>query len=260
MLHRMTGPILTGAGVLILAASLLADVIWRFPIGQSLGFGHNPGVGLRQTAGTIIGVALLMFGIWFWRRGAKAKYASVRYAIAALVLAVVIGAPVVTNRYLRQAAAVEVCVEVETVPSSAGGAGQKRVTYGVRIVNTGRSRLQVDSVVLVALSDSAESWLSRPDVVAITDMTLWQQVDSVTKRPTHPGQWSVSTGDEFLRMRSIFVPVAELRPLYLFRGFVFLRHRGPRRAIGAASARNWIDNFQPGEDGRAGTLTPMCGT
>lgn len=257
MLQRITGPILTGAGVLILAASLLADVIWRFPIGKSLGLGHNPGVGLQQMAGTIIGVVALMLGIWIWRRGA-APNGSARFAIAALVFAVVIGAPMVTNKYLRQTASVEVCVEVEPVPRSAGGAGQKRVTYGVRIANTGRSTIHVDSVVMVALSDSAESWLSRPDVVAITHMTLWQQVDSVTKRPTE--QWSVSPGDKFLRMRSILVPVAELRPLYLFRGFVFLRHRNPGRAIGAASARNWIDNFQPGEDGRASTLTPTCGT
>ena len=260
MLQRMTGPIFSSAGVLILAASLLGDVIWRFPIGQSLGIGRSPGLGLLQTTGTIIGVAVLIFGIWLWRRGPESRSWSLRYVIAALVLAVVIGAPIVTNRYLRKAAAVEVCVEIEAVPSSSGGVGQKRVTYGVRIANVGRSRFHVDSVVLVALSDSAESWLSRPDVVAITDMTLWQQVDSVTKRPTHPRQWSVSTGDEFLRMRSILVPVAELRPLYLFRGFVFLRHRGPGRAIGAASARNWIDNFQPGENGRAGTVTPTCGT
>jgi len=156
MLRRMIGPILTGAGVLILAASLLANVIGRFPIGQSLGFGRDPGFGIQQTTGTIIGVAVLMLGIWFWRRGAEAKFGSVRYAIAALAFAVVIGGPiyVVANRSLRPSAGVWVCVEVESVPSGAGGAGQKRVEYGVRIANKGMSRVYVDSVVLLAFRDS----------------------------------------------------------------------------------------------------------
>ncbi len=259
MIQRKIGPVLTGAGVLILAASVLADVIWRFPIGQSLGIGRNPGVGLLQTTVTIVGVAVLIFGIWLWRWGPESKSWSVRHAIAAFAIGVVIGAPIVANRYLRRSAAVEVCVEVESVPTSAGGVGQKRVTYGVRIVSMGRSELQVDSVVLLALRDSAESWLSQPDVVALADMARWQQVDSVTRRPTNPRKWSVSRGDEFVRMRSILVPVAELSPLYLFRGIVFLRHRDPGRPIAAGSARNWIDNFQPGEDGWASTLTAICG-
>ncbi len=174
--------------------------------------------------------------------------------IAALALLPVIGGPiyVLANRSLRPSAVVEVCVEVESVPSSAGGAGQKRVKYGVRIANTGKSRGDVDSVVLkafrdsvvlLALRDSAESRLPQSEVVAIDDMVLWQQVDSVTVSPSAPGRWSLSTGDEFLRMRSIIVPVAELSPLYWFFGVVFLRHRDPGRPVVRYSAVNWLDNF-----------------
>ena len=181
-------------------------------------------------------------------------------AIAALVLVIVIGVPIVANRQLRPSAVVEVCVEVEAVPSSAGGVGQKRVTYGVRIANVGRSRFTVDSVVLLARRDSAESWESQSDVVAIADMVRWQIVDSVTRRPGNPRQWSLSGGSQFLRMRSIIVPIAALRPLYLFRGVVFLGHRDPGRPIVRGSAPNWIDNFQTAEHGRASTLTGICGT
>ncbi len=246
MLQRMIGPILTAAGVLILAASLLANVIGGFPIGESLGFGRDPGFGAQQTTGTIIGVAVLMIGIWLWRRGAEAKFGSVLYAIAALAFAVVIGGPiyVVANRGLEQSAAVEACVEVETVPSSAEGAGQKLVNYGVRIANTGKSRVYVDSVVLMAFRDTAETWLPQSDLVAIDDMVLWKQVDSVTVRPSTPGAWSLSTGSEWPFMRSVIVPVEQLSPLYSFSGTVFLRHRNPARPIIRNSAANWIDNFR----------------
>ncbi len=245
MLQRMIGPILTGAGVLILAASLLANVIGQFPIGETLGLGRDPGFGPQQTTGTIVGVVVLIGGVWLWRRGAESKFGSVRYVIALLAFAVVIGGPIyaVANRGLRQYAAVVACVEVETVPSSAEGAGQKLVNYGVRITSTGESRVYVDSVVLIAFRDSAGSWLPQSEVVAMEDFVLWTQVDSVTRRPATPGLWALSTGNQIRHMRPVIVPVDQLSPLYRFRGIVFFRHRDPGQPIVRNSVMDWIDSF-----------------
>jgi hypothetical protein len=99
-----------------------------------------------------------------------------------------------------------------------------------------------DSVLLLALRDPAESWLPQSEVVAIDDMVRWQQVDSVTIKPSTPTSWSASTGGEFSRMRSIIVPAAELSPLYWFFGIAFLRHRPGRPTIRRSDV-NWIDNF-----------------
>ena len=243
MLQRVIGPVLAAAGVLILAASLLANVIGRFPIGRALGIGSDPGFGSQQTMGTILGAAVLLLGIWLWRQRAEAKYATLRYTIAALVIVALIGGPmfVVANRSLRKSADVGTCVEVESVPSSAGDSGPRLVRYGVRIANTGKSRVYVDSVVLMALRDSAASPPAQSGVVAVTDV-LWEQVDSVTVSPIPPAWWSVGTGRVNRYMQSIIVPAEELSPLYRFRGFVFFRHRDPSRPI-VRSRVGWIDNF-----------------
>ncbi|MEJ2312443.1 MAG: hypothetical protein P8Y10_08515 [Gemmatimonadales bacterium] len=245
MLQRLIGPILTAAGAMILAASLLANVIGRFGIGRSLGVGQDPGFGSQQALGTIIGLGVLVVGVWLWRRGGEAKYRSARYAVAASAFAVVIGGPlyVVANRVLLPSAAVEACVEVEAVPRSAGGVGQKRVNYGVGIANTGRSNIYVDSVVLMAYRDSAGSLLTQSEVVEMGDMVLWKQVDSETIRAGNPEGWSLPSGAERPLMRSVIVPVEQLSPLYWFGGSVFFRHRDPGRPI-VRRAINWIDSFR----------------
>ena len=246
MSNRLAASVLVLGGLLILSVSLLANVLGQFSIFADLGIGGDPGFGAQQTLGTILGLFVLVVGVWLWRQGAEAKFRSVRYAIAALAFAVVIGGPiyVVAKGVLRQSAAVEVCVEIETVPSSAEGAGQRRVDYGVRIANTGQSTLYVDSVVLMAFRDSAESWLTQSDLVAIDDMVLWKQVDSRTFRSGAPGSWSVRAGNKSQAMRSVIVPVEQLSPLYWFGGKVFFRHRDPARPIVRNSASNWIDNFR----------------
>ncbi len=253
MYNRLAAGAIVLGGLLILSASLLANVLGLLPAVASLGIGQDPGFGRQQILGTIVGLGGLVVGVWLWRRAAEAKFRSVHYAIAALALAVVIGGPiyVVGNRSLRPSAEVWVCVEVESVPSSAGGTGQKRVEYGVRIANTGASRVYVDSVVLLAFRDSvvllahrdsAEWWLPQSEVVSIDDMVRWQQVDSVTIKPNTPARWLVSMGDELSRRRFIIVPVAELSPLYWFFGIAFLRHRPGRPTIRRSDV-NWIDNF-----------------
>jgi hypothetical protein len=246
MSNKLAAGALVLGGLLILSVSLLANVLGQFSIFAGLGIGGDPGFGPQQALGTIIGFVVLVVGVWLWRQGAQAKFRSVRYAIASLAFAVMIGGPiyVVASRVLQQSAAVETCVEVATVPSSAEGAGQKRVGYGVRIVNTGQSTLYVDSVVLMAFRDTAESWLPQSDVVAIDDMVLWKQVDSRTYRPGAPGSWSVRAGNKSQAMRTVIVPVEQLSPLYWFGGKVFFRHRNPARPIIRNSAPNWIDNFR----------------
>ncbi len=245
MSNKLAARGLVIGGLLILLVSLLANVLGQLPAAASLGIGLDPGFGSQQTLGTIVGFVVLVVGVWLWRQGADAKFRSVRYAIAALAFAVVIGWPIyaVASRGLQQSAAVEACVEVGTVPSSAGGAGQKRVNYGVRLTNTGKSTVYVDSVVLLALRDSAGSLLTQSEVVAIDDMALWQQVDSVTIRPRTSRNWSLSTGDEWPFMQSVIVPVEQLSSLYRFDGIVFLRHRDPGRPVLRSSAVDWIDNF-----------------
>jgi hypothetical protein len=246
MLQKMLGPVLVAGGVLIIAVSLLANVIGRFPIGQSLGLGHDPGFGTQQTIGTIVGAAVFIVGIWVWRQRAQAKFATVRFVIAALAVLTMIGGPIflAANRGLRQSAVVEVCVEVQSVPTSAGGAGQKRVNYGVRITNIGKPRVYLDSVVLLALRNSAGSWLPESEVAPINDIQVpGTQVDSMAFKAGSPDSWSLSAGNETMPMRSIIVPVEQLRPLYSFRGIVFFRHLDPRRPRVGYSAVDWIDNF-----------------
>lgn len=246
MSNRLAAGALALGGLLILSVSLLANVLGQLSIFAGLGIGGDPGFGPQQALGTILGLVVLVVGVWLWRQGAQAQFRSVRYAAAALAFAVAIGGPiyVVANRVLQPSAAVEACVEVESVPSSAEGAGQKRVDYGVRIVNTGQSRVYVDSVVLMAFRDTAESWLPQSDVVAIDDMVLWKQVDSRTFRAGAQGRWLVRAGNKSQAMRSVIVPVEQLSPLYWFGGKVFFRHRNPARPIVRNSASNWIDNFR----------------
>ncbi len=246
MSNRLAAGALVLGGLLILSVSLLANVLGQLSIFARLGIGGDPGFGSQQALGTILGLVVLVVGVWLWRQGAQAKFRSVRYAAAALAFAVAIGGPiyVVANRVLQPSAVVEACVEVASVPSSAEGAGQKRVDYGVRIANTGQSTLYVDSVVLMAFRDSAESWLTQSDLVAIDDMVLWKQVDSRTFRSGAPGSWSVRAGNERPIIRSVIVPVEQLSPLYWFGGIVFFRHRDPGQLRVGYSAANWIDNFR----------------
>jgi hypothetical protein len=251
--RRLAAGALVLGGLLILLVSLLANVLGQLSVAVRLGIGQDPGFGSEQTLGTIVGLVGLVVGVWLWRQGAEAKFGTARFVIAALAFLAVIGGPifVVANRSLRQSTVVEVCVEVDSVPRSAGGAGQRRVNYGVRIANPGKSRVYVDSVVLMAFRDSAGSWLTQSEVVAIDDTVVWQQgkqVDSVTVRPRVPGTWSgrwlLSTGNESRFMRSVIVPVEQLSPLYWFRGIVFLRLLDPGLRIFRTSAVNWIDNFR----------------
>ncbi len=88
MSNRLAAGALVLGGLLILLVSLLADVIAR------LGIGLHEGFGPAQTLGTIVGLLVLVVGVWLWRKGAEAKFRSVRYAIAALAFAVVIGGPI----------------------------------------------------------------------------------------------------------------------------------------------------------------------
>ncbi len=157
MYNRLAAGALVLGGLLLLFVSLLANVLGQLSIAARLGIGQDPGFGSHQILGTIVGLVGLVVGVWLWRQGAEARFDTVRFVIAALALSAVIGAPVfvVANRSLRPSAVVETCVEVESVPSSAGGAGQNRVNYGVRIANMGKSTEYVDSVELMAVRDSA---------------------------------------------------------------------------------------------------------
>ena len=246
MLQRTIGPILTASGAVILLASLFANVIGRFPIGRSLGIGRDPGFGGEQTLGTIVGAAVLIVGAWLWKKGAKEKLGAVNLSVASIVMVAMIGAPIylVLSGMLRESAAVEVCVDVESVPTNAGGAGEQRVNYGVRITNLGKPTVYVDSVVLLALQNSAGSQLPESGITPLDDIMVPPlQVDSAAFKAGTPHNWSVKAGIESRRTRSIIVPVAKLSSLYSFRSIVFFQHRNPSRPRIAYSAVSWIGSF-----------------
>ena len=246
MLQRMIGPIITASGAAILLASLFANVIGQFAAGQSLGLGRDPGFGGQQTLGTIVGTAVLIVGVWLWRQGAKAKLGAVHLGVVAVVAVAMIGGPIylVLSGSQRESVAIEVCVDVESVPTTAGGRGEKRVNYGVRITNLGKPTAYVDSVILLALRNSAGSQLPESGITPLDDIMVSPlQVDSVAFTAGTRHNWSVKTGSESRRTRSIIVPVAELRYLYSFRGIVFFQHRDPSQPRIAYSAVSWIDSF-----------------
>ena len=245
MFQRLIGPILTAAGGLILAVSLLANLIGQFALARSLGIGGDAGFGVQQTAGVFLGVAVLAVGIWLWRWPSAGKSAAVRYLSATLAFAVVIGGPLyvmlkAANASLRPLPWVEPCVEVKAVPSSAGSAGHMRLDYGVRITNTGRVAIQVDSIWLTAFRDTAASLLSENKIVVITDR-LWEQIDSLHS----PTDWSERqrAGAQRKKMRSLILPPETLRPLYWFEGRVFFQHRDPALPIIVSAGPDWVDNF-----------------
>jgi hypothetical protein len=167
MYQRLIGPALAVAGGLILSASLLADVIGRLAIARYLGFGGDPGLGVEQTAGAILGVAVLLAGVWLWRRPAAS--ATARFLSASLVITILLGGPIYVmlksvNRSLRPRTVVEPCVQVRAVPSIAGSVGHKRLDYGVRITNGGRVAVQVDSIWLQAFHDTTSSLFGRVEL------------------------------------------------------------------------------------------------
>ena len=246
MFQRLIGPILTAAGGLIFAVSLLANLIGQFALARSLGIGGDAGFGVQQTAGVFLGVAVLAVGIWLWRWPSAGKSAAVRYLSASLAFAIVIGGPLyvmlkAANASLRPLPWVQPCVEVKAVPSSAGSAGHMRLDYGVRITNTGRVAIQVDSIWLRAFRDTAASVLSENKTVAITDR-LWEQIDSLHSR-TGWSEWQLRAGAQKKNMRSIILPPEALRPLYSFEGWVFFQHRDPALPVTVFAGPDWVDNF-----------------
>ncbi len=68
MSNRLAAGALVLGGLLILLVSLLADVLGQLSVFASLGIGRWPGFGSRQTLGTIVGLVVLVVGVWFWRR------------------------------------------------------------------------------------------------------------------------------------------------------------------------------------------------
>lgn len=247
MYQRLIGPALAVAGGLILSASLLADVAGRNAVVRHLGFGGDSGFGVEQTAGTMLGLAVLLVGIWLWRRpGASA---TARYLSASLVIAILVGGPIYVmfksvSRSLRPKAVVEPCVQVSAVPSSAGSVGHKRLDYGVRITNAGRVAVQVDSIWLQAFRDTTSSLLPDEGIAAIPTM-WWEQVDSLRLRAHAPGGWSLGAGTQIKRLRSLILAPEAQRPLYRFGSTVFFRHDSPARPVIVAAGADWIDNFTP---------------
>ena len=247
MFQRLIGPILTAAGVLIFAVSLLANMIGQFALARSLGIGGDAGFGVQQTAGVFLGVAVLAVGIWLWRWPSAGKSAAVRYLSATLAFAIVIGGPLyvmlkAANASLRPLFWVEPCVGVKAVPSSAGSAGHMRLDYGVRVTNTGRVAVRVDSIWLRAFRDTAASVLSEDEIVVITDRR-WQQIDSLKLRESDPGRWGLRAGARIERIRSLILPPEALRPLYSFEGWVFFQHRDPALPVTVFAGPDWVDNF-----------------
>jgi hypothetical protein len=238
MFQRLIGPFLTAGGGLILAVSLLANLIGKFPLARSLGIGGDAGFGVQQTAGVFLGVAVLAVGIWLWRRPSAGKSAAVRYLSATLAFAIVIGGPL----YVMLKAANASLRPLPWVPSSAGSAGRKRLDYGVRITNTGSVSVQVDSIWLRAFRDTAASLLSEDEIVAITDR-LWEQIDSLRSRTGGWSEWRLRAGTQKKDMRSLILPPEALGSLYRFEGRVFFQHGDPARPITVFAGPDWIDHF-----------------
>jgi len=247
MFQRLIGPILTAAGLLLLAVSLLANVIGQLALARSLGIGGDPGFGTEQAAGVFLGLAVLLVGIWLWRRPSAGKSLTVRYLFAFLALAVLIGGPLyvmlkAVDSSLRPLAGVQPCVEVRSVPSSTGSAGHKRLDYGLRLTNAGRVAIRVDSIWLRAFRDTTASSLLDDEIVAISER-WWEQIDSLAIRASAPGKWGVRAGTQMTRMRSLVLPPEALHPLYRFEGQVFFEHGDPGRPTVVLAGPDWVDTF-----------------
>ncbi len=67
MSNRLAAGALVLSGLLILLVSLLANVLGQLPAAASLGIGRDPGFGLQQTLGTIVGLVVVVVGVWLWR-------------------------------------------------------------------------------------------------------------------------------------------------------------------------------------------------
>lgn len=247
MFQRSIGPVLTVIGALILAVSLSANLVGQFALARALGIGRDPGFGTQQTAGVLLGVVVLLVGIWLWSRPGAAESAIVRYLAALLAIAVVIGVPLyvmlkVADSSLRPMAVVQPCVQVHAVPSSAGSDGHRRLKYGLRLTNAGKVAIRVDSIWLRAYRDTTASSLLGDEVVAIS-VRRWEQIDSVALRASSPGRWGVRAGSQNTRMRSLVLPPDALGSLYQFAGQVFFQHRDPAMPTLVLAGPDWVDGF-----------------
>ena len=189
---------------------------------------------------------------WPWASGSgdgRARVSQRLFVISprTLAFAIVIGGPLyvmlkAANASLRPLPWVEPCVEVKAVPSSAGSAGHMRLDYGVRITNTGRVAVRVDSIWLRAFRDTAASVLSEDEIVEMTGRR-WEQIDSLSFTATAPGKWGLRAGTQIKRMKSLILSPEALRPLYGFEGTVFFRHDDPALPVAAVAGPDWVDNF-----------------
>jgi hypothetical protein len=247
MFQRSIGPILTVVGAMILAASLAANVIGQFALARALGIGGDPGFGTEQTAGALLGVVVVLVGIWLWVRPGAAESSTGRYLAVILAVAIVIGGPLylmlkITDAFLRPLAGVQPCVEVRPVPSSAGSTGHKRLSYGIRLANAGKVAIRVDSMWLRAYRDTTASPLLGDEVVTISNR-LWEQIDSMALRASSPGKWGVRAGQNIKRMRSLILPPDAQGSLYRFAGQVFFEHGDPAMPTLALAGPDWVDGF-----------------
>jgi hypothetical protein len=247
MFQRLIGPVLSAAGALILAVSLLANAIGQLALARSLGIGRDPGFGTEQAAGVFLGLAVLAVGIWLWRRPSAGKPLTVRYLVAFLAFAAVVGGPLyvmlkAVDTSLRPLAEVRPCVEVQPVPSSTGSTGYRRLVYGLQITNGGRVAVQVDSLWLRALRDTTASPIFDDEIVAISNR-WWEQIDSLKLTASAPGRWDMRAGTQITRSRSLVLPPEALRPLYRFEGTVFFQHRDPEVPVVVFAGPDWVDSF-----------------
>ncbi len=70
MYNRLAAGALVLGGLLLLFVSLLANVLGQLPVAARLGIGKDPGFGSQQTLGTIVGLVVLVVGVWISRKSA----------------------------------------------------------------------------------------------------------------------------------------------------------------------------------------------
>jgi len=242
MLQGVIGRVLAAAGVLIVLASVLADVIGQLPFAAGLGVGRDPGFGGQQVTGAILGVAVLAVGIWLWRKPGAGKSVAARYLLAALAAAVVVAGPIymATQSGRQPWAQVESCVQAKPVPGSASG--QRRVTHEVRITNPGKKAVYVDSMFLEAFRDTDVSWLTLANPVDMTDVVQWKLIQTVTITARGSGAFELPPGGQARVFRTYVLPAdEEPSPPYKFRAYVFLKYRTWRPV--ESWLADWIENF-----------------
>jgi hypothetical protein len=228
----------------MIAASVSADALGRLPVAEGLGVGRDPGFGAQQTAGLLLGLVLLVVGVWLWRQHSRETWNAGSYVLAAAAIVVILLGPayLILDAAFQPREQVELCVDVKPAPVETN-VGQHRVHYTARIRNVGRVQIHVDSVVMSALRDTADTWQSQSRVVAIPDIARWRIVDSVTYRAigATATRWSVAPGGESKAKRAIILPAEEDPPsLHSFQVRVFLSHRGPDHPVLKAIAPDWI--------------------